>query len=283
MLGSIVHQKNQNRALDTSDPTVVVDITEPDTKATGAELQYLFRSPRFNVIGGAGHYKVDRKQQTAVDVPGLFTTVAADDGSIRHTNAYLYAYLNNLVKNVTLTLGVSYDNFKSEDPTTTTLTDQTAPLNLFGGDSVSSTPASLTKNLLNPKIGVTWNPLPGTTVRAASFRVLKRPLISNQTLEPTQVAGFNQFYDDIEATESRQRFGIAVDQEILPDVVRRSGVFAAGLAGSDPDLRCRNRHYADPAERVARTTAPTLSFLDTAQLGGAQRGISIRALRADCR
>jgi hypothetical protein len=37
-------------------------------------------------------------------------------------------------------------------------------------------------------------------------------LITNQTLEPTQVAGFNQFYDDIESTES-WRYGIAVDQK----------------------------------------------------------------------
>jgi hypothetical protein len=37
-------------------------------------------------------------------------------------------------------------------------------------------------------------------------------LVTNQTLEPTQVAGFNQFFDDIEATESR-RYGIAVDQK----------------------------------------------------------------------
>ena len=51
-------------------------------------------------------------------------------------------------------------------------------------------------NQFNPKFGAMWNPFPATTVRAAAFRVLKRRLITNQTLEPTQVAGFNQFYDD---------------------------------------------------------------------------------------
>jgi hypothetical protein len=37
-------------------------------------------------------------------------------------------------------------------------------------------------------------------------------LISNQTIEPTQVAGFNQFFDDSNGTES-WRYGIAVDQK----------------------------------------------------------------------
>jgi hypothetical protein len=50
-----------------------------------------------------------------------------------------------------------------------------------------------------------------TTVRAAGFRTFKRELISNQTLEPTQVSGFNQFYDDSNRTEA-WLYGAAVDQ-----------------------------------------------------------------------
>ena len=41
---------------------------------------------------------------------------------------------------------------------------------------------------------------------------MKRTLISDQTLEPTQVAGFNQFYDDFNATDS-WRYGGAIDQK----------------------------------------------------------------------
>ena len=54
----------------------------------------------------------------------------------------------------------------------------------------------------NPKFGITWNPVPDTTLRAAAFSVLKRTLITDQTLEPTQVAGFNQFYDDENTTDA---------------------------------------------------------------------------------
>jgi outer membrane receptor protein involved in Fe transport len=67
------------------------------------------------------------------------------------------------------------------------------------------------RNQLNPKMGVTWTPVPSTTLRAAVFRTLKRSLVNDQTLEPTQVAGFNQFFDDAEGTRS-WRYGAAVDR-----------------------------------------------------------------------
>ncbi len=46
---------------------------------------------------------------------------------------------------------------------------------------------------------------------------MKRTLITQQTLEPTQVAGFNQFYDDDELTEA-WRYGGAIDQQFSSDI-----------------------------------------------------------------
>jgi outer membrane receptor protein involved in Fe transport len=68
------------------------------------------------------------------------------------------------------------------------------------------------RDQFNPKLGLTWNPFPSSTLRAAVFKVLTRPLISSQTLEPTQVAGFNQFFDDTEGSDS-WRYGIGLDQK----------------------------------------------------------------------
>ena len=62
-----------------------------------------------------------------------------------------------------------------------------------------------------------WNPLPGTTLRAAAFKVLKRTLVTDQTLEPTQVAGFNQFFDDVNGASS-WRYGVGIDQKFGRDV-----------------------------------------------------------------
>jgi outer membrane receptor protein involved in Fe transport len=96
---------------------------------------------------------------------------------------------------VTITAGASFDYLKGD------------PAFIPGGDEA----------LFNPKFGITWNPFPTTTVRAAAFRVLKRTLITDQTLEPTQVAGFNQFFDDPNVTEA-WRYGAAIDQKLTKDL-----------------------------------------------------------------
>src|SRR5439155_9402249 len=59
--------------------------------------------------------------------------------------------------------------------------------------------------------------LPDTTVRVAGFRMMKRTLITDQTLEPTQVAGFNQFFDDFNGTTG-WRYGGAIDQKFARDI-----------------------------------------------------------------
>jgi tetratricopeptide (TPR) repeat protein len=144
-----------------------------------AEVQHLFRSERFHVTSGVGHFSADRKDVMNF-APGPPTVEETD---IRHTNLYVYSQID-YPKNITWTIGGSADFFE----------------------------AVVDRDQFNPKVGLTWNPFPATTLRAAVFRVLKRTLISNQTLEPTQVAGFNQFFDDPEGTES-WRYGIGIDQK----------------------------------------------------------------------
>ena len=76
-----------------------------------------------------------------------------------------------------------------------------------------------------------WNLRQGTTLRLAAFKVLKRTLIADQTIEPTQVAGFNQFFDDSNGTESK-RYGVAVDQKFFTNLY-------GGLELSRRDLKVR--------------------------------------------
>ncbi len=72
-----------------------------------------------------------------------------------------------------------------------------------------------TSSILNS--GITWNPFSSTTLRGAVFRTLKRTLVTDQTLEPTQVAGFNQFFDDANATDA-WRAGGAIDQKFTESI-----------------------------------------------------------------
>jgi hypothetical protein len=60
------------------------------------------------------------------------------------------------------------------------------------------------------KLGLVWQPDPRFTLRLGAFEGRKPRFVSNQTLEPTQVAGFNQLYDDINGTRATG-LGVAVD------------------------------------------------------------------------
>jgi len=191
ILASFMYQRRDALTHDQPPGLISLDISEPDQRGVSIELQHLFRSHYINITSGVGYFDLKREQITTLEfLPPLDFLNFSDrqDLDVKHINVYLYSYIN-VLKDLTFTLGASGDFFK---------TDNTA--------------ASESRDQFNPKFGITWNALPNTTLRAAAFRVFKRSLLTNQTLEPTQVAGFNQFYDDFESTDS-WRYGIAVDQK----------------------------------------------------------------------
>ncbi len=149
------------------------------------EVQHLFRTQRLSLISGVGHFGAKKTERDLLPgIPEIETKT-----TLRHTNAYVYSLLNPF-KYATVTVGASVDLFE-------------------GGIR--------DREQVNPKLGVTWNPLPATTVRGAVFRTFKRLLITDQTLEPTQVAGFNQFFDDINATDA-WRYGVGIDQKVSEQI-----------------------------------------------------------------
>jgi tetratricopeptide (TPR) repeat protein len=155
--------------------------------SAGGELQHLFRSRVLDVVSGAGYFKL-----TGEDTITLPVMTLTNDPGAWHANAYAYGHVH-FTTSLTLTAGVSGDVFRSRS------------------DILPN------REQLNPKFGVTWSPLRGMTVRAAAFRTLKRTLITDQTLEPTHVAGFNQFFDD--PTDTRiWRYGVGVDQKVSPNL-----------------------------------------------------------------
>lgn len=153
------------------------------------EIQGLSRTVNHHSILGLGHYNNEATanpgRQAVSGTRILFTENATAESEQRHSNAYVYSYIN-LGTAGTATLALSGDRYHA---------------GLFE------------KNKLNPKLGLSWNVRPGTTARLAAFRAFKRSLAANQTIEPTQIAGFNQFFDDLAGTEST-RYGIALDHNI---------------------------------------------------------------------
>ena len=193
LIGFFVNQKLEQDWSQSDGPDISFG-SHSDGDANGGEAQYIYGSEKMKLIFGAGYYKTGSDDTFRFSFtfdpdlpPDVFTDVSST--SLKHTNAYLYSYFN-LPGNIVLAIGASGDFFNSDQ---------------------------YDKNQFNPKFGITWNPAPNTTLRAAAFRALKRTLITNQTLEPTQVAGFNQFYDDRPAADS-WRYGIGVDQKFSQNV-----------------------------------------------------------------
>jgi opacity protein-like surface antigen len=155
-----------------------------------SEAQYIYRTDRFNLTTGLGYSDVDRN----FDEP-----TASNKQQITDANGYMYGNLN-LPNSVIWTAGIGYTRF-----------DQ----NAFDG--------ALKVNKVNPKFGLQWNITKDLLLRGAMFRYVKPPLVNNQTLEPTEVAWFNQLYDDVNATAS-WRYGVGLDHRLM------SNLFVGGEA-----------------------------------------------------
>ncbi len=215
LLASYLHSsKDVNFALPNPDfgENFSQDIKE---RADSVEGQLLFRAESFKVVAGGGYFDIGSDETTIFDFadpfdPSFgFTDITTGDRKIEHTNLYAYSYLA-LRANLTLTLGLSGDLFREDGRF---LSDFRLP-DFPPEEPIPVEPAPVLgeKNQANPKAGITWSAASGTTLRAAGFRTLKRTLITDQTLEPTQVAGFNQFFDDPSATSSWV-YGAAIDQK----------------------------------------------------------------------
>jgi tetratricopeptide (TPR) repeat protein len=169
--------------LDTLADTIIVGTpfrVATKLDADSVEVRYLQTSDRINLSVGAGHYAAEQLENRsfgAIQFP-------ATQGTVRHTNAY--AYLDaRLLRSLVVTGGLSRDDFD----------------NVF-----------FERGVFNPKLGLNWS-VGTTTIRAAATRSLKRTLVLTQTIEPTHVAGFNQFFDDNSGAQA-WRYGVGVDRRL---------------------------------------------------------------------
>jgi hypothetical protein len=65
----------------------------------------------------------------------------------------------------------------------------------------------------------------------AAFRTIKPALVTNRTIQPTQVAGFNQFFDDFNGTES-WRYAAGLDIRLTENL--SGGLEASKRTLSEP-------------------------------------------------
>jgi tetratricopeptide (TPR) repeat protein len=204
--------------------------TRDERRGFGGEAQYLYGTEQLKAVLGGGYYDLGSTVGAVVARTAPFLPERT-----RHGNGYLYTYYR-FPDNVRWTLGASVDAL----------------------DEAGQGPY----DKINPKIGITWDLIPDTTLRLAVFKVLKRSLIADQTVEPTQVAGFNQFFDDANGTQST-RFGLALDHRFTLSVY--GGIEVSKRHMTVPFTQNAERSFVDWEEELYRwylywTPHPYLSF-----------------------
>jgi Tfp pilus assembly protein PilF len=164
------------------------DNVQADEKANQVEAQFIQNLGTLNYVVGAAWSKSDRENaqvitmdHSAVGDLGVLAN-SQDDFSIEDPRAYAYVYLRSGAT-LTWTLGASYDRFEQD---------------------------TYKETSFNPKLGVQWDISPDLQLRAAAFQAVKPGLVSNRSLEPTQIAGFNQLFDDQNGTQT-SRYGVGLD------------------------------------------------------------------------
>jgi hypothetical protein len=159
--------------------------TRTKDRGSQTEGQYIYLRDRFNATVGFGYNDVDRnfEDETAGFSPEM------NKQQITEASGYVYSNIN-FPDPVTWTAGVSYDHFEHN---------------------------ALKVDKVNPKFGMQWNITKDLTVRGAVFRFVKPALINNQTLEPTEVAGFNQLFDDTNGAAA-WRYGVGVDHRLMSNL-----------------------------------------------------------------
>jgi Tfp pilus assembly protein PilF len=182
LLSVILRDRHETR--DDPDPVFPLLIVD-DEEVWKAETQYLRSDEGFDLIMGASYFDGD----ASTDIINPFFPLEIDSQP-RHINAYSYVQFAARPKLPRVQIGLSYDDFSS---------------------------AVGEQSEVNPKLGLIWNVTESITLRAAGFRVLKRRVGSDQGLEPTQLAGFNQFFDDSNGTVSDSG-GLAADFELSESI-----------------------------------------------------------------
>ena len=132
----------------------------------------------------------DKYKETTFDPDGLFF-----EGDLENKNQqrkfYFYSdyFINN---NTTSTIGFSVDRYKNKN-------------------------IDRKIEKFNPKIGGIWNVTDNTKLRIAAFKTtFISTTESERTLEPTNIAGFNQFFDEFLLTDS-YHYGLGVDNRVDDD------------------------------------------------------------------
>ena len=143
-----------------------------EAKGYLGETQLLHKADRSNFITGLGAYSTDN----------IFS--GFEQRSVTNHQIISYGYANiQIPENLIWTVGLSYESNENVN----------ADLHEF-----------------SPKLGLRWAINDHLALRAAAFKAVRRDFAVDQTIQPTQVTGFNQFFDETAMTVSKN-YGAGAD------------------------------------------------------------------------
>lgn len=206
VIASLIYTDRNDKRVEGASENVTASDNRLYQTGRQGEAQAIFRGTSYNIQAGVGAYSVDDRTKSIVQ-PFRFTR----NGDTEHFNAYVYT---NVVApaDVAWTLGLGYDYYEE-------------------GDSDFSK--------LSPKLGARWSIVDDVQLRASLARSVKPGLLANQTIQPTQLAGFNQFFDDSNGTES-WLYALGLDARLSRKIysgveVSRRHLDETGLNGDDTE------------------------------------------------
>ena len=212
-----------------------------DSKSKIAELQYISKEKNYDYMVGIGSYDYVKDASGVITLTSGATTLSTtqiQDIDRSLTNGYIYSHWNSL-DSLSLTFGVSHNSI--DDPVFDT-------------------------NQINPKLGLKWDISPQAQIRFAAFRTLKRPVKAEQTIEPTQVAGFNQFYDDPTAADAKN-YGFAYEHRISNKLftgieLTKRDLYVPYKSGANKELEIQSEydHRAYVYWTLSNTTAISVEY-----------------------
>ncbi len=207
------------------------------------ELQYLYRGDQFKLQAGASRSSsdVDTLDLASSTVwvplpsppfpPGSTTPVTSviptqANNELIDTRGYLYGY-TRFPSVVQWTVGAGYDKHEED---------------AYNYDDAQ----------ISPKLGAKWDITKAVALRAAYIKSVKPGLSANRTLEPTQVAGFNQIFDDANGTKAT-RYGAGLDWRAARNVF--TGLEATWRDIEHPNIVSSTIQFEDWNEQLHRLYA----------------------------
>jgi outer membrane receptor protein involved in Fe transport len=175
-----------------------------------SEISFLSRAGRWQLQTGFSYLERDQQDLSELRITIPFPPFTVDvtetlETQLRQLAAYGYAQYA-VTDRIVATFGGSYDALEGQ--------------------------VQLDERQFNPKLGLTWRLGTDTTLRLAALRTLQGPFVSKQNiqprLEPTQVAGFNQFFFGAEGEEA-ERYGIGIDHSFSASVHAGAEISARDL------------------------------------------------------